>query len=156
MLLAELIKHLRLIACRGRCTVLGPLSLSVPWRRYTWNAHKWKIFHKVARELLYMQYIQFCQVPIQEAKYVESWPNTTSAWAGWRGFEIPVDRSDRVHSLLQCTEVSYLLLGLLSKISKSGQGQHSVCSVVCIGSRGSPMCWCHLRLLKLQLKYVSL
>jgi hypothetical protein len=87
--------------------VLGPLSLSVPWRRNTWNAHKWEIFHKSARELLYMQYIQFCQVPIQEAKYVESWPNTTSAWAGWRGFDIPVDRADRVHSLLQCTEVSY-------------------------------------------------
>jgi hypothetical protein len=28
----------------------------------------------------------------QEAKYVECWPNTTSAWAGWSRFDIPVDR----------------------------------------------------------------
>jgi hypothetical protein len=28
----------------------------------------------------------------QEAKYMESWPNTTSAWAGWSRFDIPVDR----------------------------------------------------------------
>jgi hypothetical protein len=27
----------------------------------------------------------------QEAKYIECWPNTTSAWAGWRRFNIPVD-----------------------------------------------------------------
>jgi hypothetical protein len=30
----------------------------------------------------------------QEAKDVESWPNTTSAWAGWSRFDIPVDRYD--------------------------------------------------------------
>ncbi len=47
----------------------------------------------------------------QEAKYVESWPNTTSAWAGWSRFDIPVDRYNGVYSLLQCTEVSYLPLG---------------------------------------------
>ncbi len=29
---------------------------------------------------------------VQEAKYVERWPNTTSAWAGWSRFDIPVDR----------------------------------------------------------------
>jgi hypothetical protein len=28
----------------------------------------------------------------QEAKYVESWPNTTSAWAGWSRPDIPVER----------------------------------------------------------------
>jgi hypothetical protein len=39
----------------------------------------------------------------QEAKYVESWPNTTSAWAGWSRFDIPVDRYGEVHSLLICT-----------------------------------------------------
>jgi hypothetical protein len=39
----------------------------------------------------------------QEAKYVESWPNTTSARAGWSRFDIPVDRYDGVHSLLHCT-----------------------------------------------------
>jgi hypothetical protein len=37
----------------------------------------------------------------QEAKYVESWPNTTSAWAGWSRFDIPVDRYDGVCSLLR-------------------------------------------------------
>jgi hypothetical protein len=30
----------------------------------------------------------------QEAKYIESWPNMTSAWAGWRRFDIQVDMSD--------------------------------------------------------------
>ncbi len=29
---------------------------------------------------------------VQEAKYVESWPSTTSAWADWSRFDIPVDR----------------------------------------------------------------
>jgi hypothetical protein len=28
----------------------------------------------------------------QEAKYVERWPNTTSAWDGWSRFDILVDR----------------------------------------------------------------
>jgi hypothetical protein len=39
----------------------------------------------------------------QEAKYVERWPNMTSAWAGWSRFDIPVDRYGGVHSLLICT-----------------------------------------------------
>jgi hypothetical protein len=26
--------------------------------------------------------------------YIKSWPNTTSVWAGWIRFDIPVDRSD--------------------------------------------------------------
>jgi hypothetical protein len=42
----------------------------------------------------------------QEAKYVESWPNTTSAWAGWSRFDIPVDRYDGVHSLLLCIRIT--------------------------------------------------
>ncbi len=42
-------------------------------------------------------------VATQEAKYVERWPNTTSAWAGWSRFEIPVDRYGGVHSQLVCT-----------------------------------------------------
>ncbi len=42
----------------------------------------------------------------QEAKYVQSWPNMTSAWAGWSRFGIPVDRSDGVHSLLICTSIT--------------------------------------------------
>jgi hypothetical protein len=31
-------------------------------------------------------------VDTQEAKYVERWPSTTFAWAGWSRFDIPVDR----------------------------------------------------------------
>ncbi len=42
----------------------------------------------------------------QEAKYVESWPNTTSAWAGWSRFDIPVNRYSGVHSLLLCTSIT--------------------------------------------------
>jgi hypothetical protein len=39
-------------------------------------------------------------VDTQEAKYVESWPNMTSAWAGWSKFDIPVD------SQLICTSIT--------------------------------------------------
>jgi hypothetical protein len=61
--------------------------------------------------LLYSAYCTYFRVesriwdatPAQEAKYVESWPNTTSAWAGWSRFDIPVDRYGGVHSLLICT-----------------------------------------------------
>jgi hypothetical protein len=42
----------------------------------------------------------------QEAKYVESWPNTTSAWAGWSIFYISLDRYGGVHSLLLCTIIT--------------------------------------------------
>jgi hypothetical protein len=42
-------------------------------------------------------------VLFHETKYIESWPNTTSAWAGWSRFDIPVDRYDGVHSLPICT-----------------------------------------------------
>jgi hypothetical protein len=48
----------------------------------------------------------------QGAKYVEGWPNTTSAWAGWSRFDIPVDRYGGVHNLHQkYTGVSYLPSG---------------------------------------------
>ncbi len=78
-------------------------------------------------------------IKTQEAKYVERWPNTTSAWAGLRRFDIPVNRYGEVHTLLICTSSP---LGFptchwasqqdntLSKISKSGQGQHSGYSVI--------------------------
>ncbi len=39
----------------------------------------------------------------QEAKYVESWPNTNSAWASWSRFDILADRYGGVHSMLICT-----------------------------------------------------
>jgi hypothetical protein len=39
----------------------------------------------------------------QEAKFIERWPNMTSAWAGWKRFDIQVDRSGGEHSLLLCT-----------------------------------------------------
>ncbi len=42
---------------------------------------------------------------IQEAKNVERWPNTTSAWAGWSRFDIPVDRYGRVRSQQICTRI---------------------------------------------------
>jgi hypothetical protein len=31
---------------------------------------------------------------------LERWPDTTSAWAGWKGFDISVNRYGGVHSLL--------------------------------------------------------
>jgi hypothetical protein len=39
---------------------------------------------------------------IQEVKYTECWPSTTSAWAGRRGFDILVNRYGGLHSLLLC------------------------------------------------------
>ncbi len=39
----------------------------------------------------------------QESTYVESWPNTTSVWAGWSRLDIPVDRYGGVHSQLIVT-----------------------------------------------------
>ncbi len=42
-------------------------------------------------------------VRTQEAKYIESWPNTTSACAGWSRFDILVDKYGGVHSLLLYT-----------------------------------------------------
>ncbi len=45
----------------------------------------------------------FCTWCSQKAKYVERWPNTTSTWAGWSRFDIPVDRYGGVHSQLLCT-----------------------------------------------------
>ncbi len=62
-----------------------------------------------------------------------------SAWAGWRRYDIPVDRYDGVRTRTfpaavhqQYTGDCYSSLGypagkyLLSKISKGGQGQHYV------------------------------
>ncbi len=46
----------------------------------------------------------------QEAKYIEGWPNTTFAWAGWSRFDIPVDKYGGVHSQLICISIT---LGLL-------------------------------------------
>ncbi len=51
-----------------------------------------------------------CTVLLQEAKYVESWPNTNSARAGWSRFDIPVDMYGGVHSLLLCTRLHWGLL----------------------------------------------
>ncbi len=52
-------------------------------------------------------------VVIQEAKYIESWPYTTSAWAGWSRFDILVGRYGGVHFQLICTSITlgYLPLG---------------------------------------------
>jgi hypothetical protein len=56
------------------------------------------------------------QLEPKRLKNVESCPNTTSAWAGWSRFDIPVDRSDGAHSELiftmqHYTGVFYLPLG---------------------------------------------
>jgi hypothetical protein len=51
-------------------------------------------------------YTVHCRVQTQEAKYVERWPNTTSAWTGWSRFDILVNRYDGVHSLLICTSIT--------------------------------------------------
>jgi hypothetical protein len=51
--------------------------------------------------ILYISgYISGLKACPQEAKCVKRWPNTTSAWAGWSRFDIPVDRYGIVHSLL--------------------------------------------------------
>ncbi len=78
----------------------------------------------------------------QEAFYIEQWPNMTSAWPSWKGYDISVNRCGGVHSLLLCTSctlghgVSYLPVGYLAgkilaeKNSKSLQGQHPSIHIV--------------------------
>jgi hypothetical protein len=73
----------------------------------------------------------------QEAKYVESWPNSTSAWAGWSRFDSPVDRYGGVQyipcysapaahwSLLPVTRPASRKILSEKNISR-GQGQHSM------------------------------
>jgi hypothetical protein len=47
--------------------------------------------HRSRSELAKTGDCNVCNVIIlQEAKSVERWPNTTSAWAGWSRFDIPV------------------------------------------------------------------
>jgi hypothetical protein len=58
---------------------------------------KFRIFAKIGKDFF------VTTLPTQEAKYVEGWPNTTSAWAGWSRFDIPMDRYGKVHSQLICT-----------------------------------------------------
>jgi hypothetical protein len=58
------------------------------------------MYRFVADTVLYLYHFV---TSTQEAKHVERWPNTTSAWAGWSRFDIPVDRYGGVHSLLICT-----------------------------------------------------
>jgi hypothetical protein len=50
-------------------------------------------------------------VRTQEAQYIERWPNTTSVWAGWRRFDIPVDRYGGVQDT-PCTVAPAVHLGL--------------------------------------------
>jgi hypothetical protein len=56
---------------------------------------------EIHRLIGYMYRLVSLYVVILEAKYVESWPSTTFARAGWSRFDIPVDRSGGVCSLLQ-------------------------------------------------------
>jgi hypothetical protein len=59
------------------------------------------------------------RVQSQEAKYIESWPSTTSAWAGWSRFDIPVDRYGGVHPCYYAPAIYWGLLpatGLASRI----------------------------------------
>ncbi len=76
----------------------------------------------------------------QEAKYVERWPNTTSAWAGWSRFDIPVDRYDGVHSLLICTSIT---LGS-STCHQASQQENTYCTKYQKADRASTLVtlWC--------------
>jgi hypothetical protein len=60
----------------------------------TYTVHLYHLHHVTYPKM-------YCTVYTQEAKYVERWPSTTSAWAGWSRFYIPVDRYAGVHSLLR-------------------------------------------------------
>jgi hypothetical protein len=72
----------------------------------------------------------------QEAKYVESWPNTTSAWAGWSRFDIPVDRYGGVHSLLICTSS---ILGSPT-CHQASQQENTYCTKYQKADRASTLC----------------
>jgi hypothetical protein len=100
--------------------------------------HSHRIFnHPPARPGHCQFYLPFSLVRTSEVIYIlERWPNRMSAW---RRFDISVNKDDGIHSLLRYTSpapavhyISYLPVGqpagkyLLSKISKGGQGQHSM------------------------------
>ncbi len=60
--------------------------------------------HRTLNGAMYSVLTRAAQLKRIYTVYVlECWPNTTSAWARWRIFDIPVDRYDGVHSLLQCS-----------------------------------------------------
>jgi hypothetical protein len=83
--------------------VLYCLLCLLPAQGPKWLDYKCEHVRLLTWDLLFGIYFYIVLGPSQESKYIESWPNTTSVWAGWRRFDIPVDRSDRVHSLLHCT-----------------------------------------------------
>jgi hypothetical protein len=72
----------------------------------------------------------------QEAKYVESWPNTTSAWAGWSRFDIPGDRSGGLHSLLVCTSITLES----PTCHKASQQENTYCAKYQKADRASTLC----------------
>ncbi len=62
--------------------------------------------YRQPRTVYTVQYYGRAVSGTQEAKYVERWPNTTFAWAGWSRFDIPVDRYGGAHSQLICTSMT--------------------------------------------------
>ncbi len=93
--------------------------------------------------LLYSAYCTYFRVesriwdatPAQEAKYVERWPSTTSAWAGWSRYDIPVDRYGGVHSLLICT------IGILDLLPATGLASRKILIQQNIKKRTGPALW---------------
>jgi hypothetical protein len=59
----------------------------------------WCHLQYVFRNVCETEHCIFSVLKTQEAKYIESWPNTTVLGK----FDIPMDRPDGVHALLICT-----------------------------------------------------
>jgi hypothetical protein len=109
-----------------------------------WGWTKGDSLHKYTHnsKIKEVQYSPAIAAPVrsQEAKYVERWPNTTSAWAGWSRFDIPVDRYGGVHSLLICTSRP---LGS-STCHQASQQENTYCTKYQKADRASTLCtlWC--------------
>ncbi len=68
-----------------------------------WSTSNWPDGHQGCSQISTIACLIFLTGSSQEAKYVEHWPNTASARAGWSRFDISVDRYGRVRSQLICT-----------------------------------------------------
>jgi hypothetical protein len=91
--------------CSAHCIIYTVLCIQ--WTYYIVRCtlypprHHLLSVHCTLHIILAKLFILHATLSTQEARYAGGWPNMTSAWASWRGFDIPVDTYGGVHSLLR-------------------------------------------------------
>ncbi len=92
------------IFCPGFTLAVGPPSSFTTNGVGCWGGALWRACNLTSFSPCLTGPVDYLFTPLlQEAKYVERWPNTASAWAGLSRFDISVDRYGRVRSQLICT-----------------------------------------------------